>query len=637
MARLESGEEFQRLINALEKEQQAKLDAVKRVDQMRAKIDYRDSLLQKARAYSEKLKDQIVWAEEDRDKLRDELAECKRSSKKRIDELERDLSTAQWKIEKAKKDAEKEHAAAIRKIKAEHEAELAKKEAEIKILQEQVKTGGIGDSGQAKGTEKKANSRNSSVPPGQDPTHQKISNNRESSGKPQGGQKGHKFHPRRTYTVKEPVILPDPPEVLAHPEEYYCVGEIRKQKVSVKLVVEVEEYIAKEYRHHRTREKIHSKFPEDVGHLEVNYDESVEAFAMYLHSVANVPYNKVQEILREETDGLLNVSVGKLANMEKKFQSMTDEERQAIGRELLAGKYMNIDGTMIRSDGKQRQVLVMRNKEAVLYKMTGCKGDKAVERTPAEHYQGTVVCDSEAAFVKLGSRRQGCIIHEERYLVRAMENTPDMTWHKDMHDLLIEVNNRKKNDVAAGKKSMKPTDQAEIRNRWDEIVNRGIREYMAILPGVSESTFYDKDEKQNMLVDKDKDVAPKARQGQFLLPDGLDLTKDINLLKRLRLKRDEYLLFLNDYSLPNHNNDAEKSARSVKIHMKPNGGMRSDDYVGHYADTMSVLETERLKGKSRFKKIKEVFGRKTAIARKAMQEAHGRRKTNYSEPSCAGI
>lgn len=634
---MESGEEFQRLSNALEKEKQARLDAVERVDQMRAKIDHRDSLLQKARAYIEKLKDKIVWAEEDRDKLRDELAECKRSSKKRIDELERDLSTAQWKIEKAKKDAEKEHAAIIRKMKAEHEAELAKKEAEITILQEQVKTGGIADSGEAKGTGKKANSRNSSVPPGQDPTHQKITNNRESSGKPQGGQKGHKFHPRRTYRVKKPVILPDPPEVLAHPEDYYCVGEIRKQKVSVKLVVEVEEYVGKEYRHHRTRRKVRSEFPEDVGHLEVNYDESVEAFAMYLHSVANVPYNKVQEILREETDGLLNISIGKLANMEKKFQSMTDEERQAIGRELLAGKYMNIDGTMVRSNGKQRQVLVMRNKKAVLYKMTGCKGDKAVEGTPAEHYKGTVVCDSEATFTKLGSRRQGCIIHEGRYLIRAMENTPDMTWHKDMHDLLIEMNQKKKDDIAAGKKFMKPAEQEEIRNRWDVIVNRGIREYMAILPGVSESTFYDKDEKQNMLVEEDKGTASKARKEQFLLPSGLDLTKDINLLKRLRLKRDEYLLFLNDYSLPNHNNDAEKSARSVKIHMKPNGGMRSDDYIGHYADTASVLETEQLKGRSRYTKIKEVFGRKTAFVRKSMQEALGRRNRKFKEPSCAGI
>lgn len=94
-----------------------------------------------------------------------------------------------------------------------------------------------------------------------------------------------------------------------------------------------------------------------------------------------------------------------------------------------------------------------------------------------------------------------------------------------------------------------------------------------------ESTFYDKDEKQNMMVDEDKDAAPKARKEQFLLPGGLDLTKDINLLKRLRIKRAEYLLFLNDYSLPNHNNDAEKSAESVIIHMKPNRGIRSDEMI----------------------------------------------------------
>ena len=39
--------------------------------------------------------------------------------------------------------------------------------------------------------------------------------------------------------------------------------------------------------------------------------------------------------------------------------------------------------------------------------------------------------------------------------------------------LLIEANQKKKDDVAEGKKSMKLADQEEIRNRWDEIVNRG--------------------------------------------------------------------------------------------------------------------------------------------------------------------
>lgn len=272
--------------------------------------------------------------------------------------------------------------------------------------------------------------------------------------------------------------------------------------------------------------------------------------------------------------------------------------------------------------------------------MTGCKGDKAIEGTPAEHYQGTVVCDSEATFVKRGSERQGCNIHEERYLVRAMENTPALTWHKEMRDLLIEVNDRKKSDIAAGKKSMNPAEQEEVKRRWDEIIARGIQEYMALLPGISESVFFGKDEKLDMVVDKDQAAAPKTGKDKFFLPSGLDLTKDINLLKRLRLMRDQYLLFLNDYSIPNHNNDAEKSARSVKVHMKPNGGMRSDDYVGYYADTASVLETERLKGRSRYKKIKEVFGRKAVFFRKKMRQAlerHEREKKKAIELSYTGI
>ena len=57
--------------------------------------------------------------------------------------------------------------------------------------------------------------------------------------------------------------------------------------------------------------------------------------------------------------------------------------------------------------------------------------------------------------------------------------------------------------------------------------------------------------------------------------------------------------------------DCEKSARHVKVHAKPNGGMRSEEYVGYYADTASVLETEHLKGRSRFGKLKEVFKRGT--------------------------
>jgi hypothetical protein len=95
------------------------------------------------------------------------------------------------------------------------------------------------------------------------------------------------------------------------------------------------------------------------------------------------------------------------------------------------------------------------------------------------------------------------------------------------------------------------------------------------------------------------------------------LQKDINTLIRLMADKEDYLLFLSDYTIPPHNNDAEKAARTIKVHVKPNGGMRSDDYVGYYADTASVLETEHAHGNSRFEKLKEVFkrGRKVFFAK----------------------
>ena len=104
------------------------------------------------------------------------------------------------------------------------------------------------------------------------------------------------------------------------------------------------------------------------------------------------------------------------------------------------------------------------------------------------------------------------------------------------------------------------------------------------------------------------------------------LVKDINLLIRLMADKEHYLLFLEDYSIPPHNNDAEKCARTVKTHLKPNGGMRSEEYAGYYADTASVLETERRQGKSRLVKLGKVFGRSAKAIKQKMAEGRKNRK-----------
>ena len=112
------------------------------------------------------------------------------------------------------------------------------------------------------------------------------------------------------------------------------------------------------------------------------------------------------------------------------------------------------------------------------------------------------------------------------------------------------------------------------------------------------------------------------------------LVKDINLLIRLMVDKEHYLLFLEDYTIPPHNNDAEKCARTVKTHLKPNGGMRSEEYTGYYADTVSVLETEHRQGRSRLSKLGDVFGRTVKAVKKKMAE--GREKQKELEDAVTG-
>lgn len=581
------------------------------------------------------LKDQLEWAKEDLLKEKKEGKAAQKTLKRHVDQLEKKLSTADWKLEKQQKDSEKmlkkalkekdiECKAKLQEAREKYEKDLSEKDAVIRDLKEQLQKATGGGCGKAEEGKKKTrarvpgtNSSNSSTPPAADQNHKTIISSREPSGLSPGAQDGHKPQPRKKMKADIVILLPPPQACLDDPDAYYKIGEKRKQVISVHMAVSVTEYVGECYRNHKTREVICSEFPDGTGHLEVNYDESVEAFAAFLHSVCNVPYNKIQEFFNEAVEGdPLQISTGKLAGLEKKFSSLSEKERAEIWGRLFCSKVMNIDGTSIRINGKQRQTLVMRSGKTILYKMTGCKGDKAIEGTPAEHYQGTVVCDSESTFTKLGSRRQGCMVHEERYVRHAEEVAEDLTWHKEIRELMTGLQHRRNKDMARGIMEMPEKERREVRERYSRILKKGLLEYgelcgwllrqqllsneKRLLPHAAEYSLDLEAIRQEHNAESEEELDPEVRKA---------LLKDINTLIRLISDRKAYLLFLEDYSIPPHNNDAEKAARTIKVHSKPNGGMRSEEYAGYYADTASVLETEHAHGRSRLGKLKEVFGR----------------------------
>jgi hypothetical protein len=69
--------------------------------------------------------------------------------------------------------------------------------------------------------------RTSSSPSSQFPNRAPIQNSREKTGRKQGGQRGHKGHPRKQLETTEPIVdLSFPDEVMNNPENYEYSGTI---------------------------------------------------------------------------------------------------------------------------------------------------------------------------------------------------------------------------------------------------------------------------------------------------------------------------------------------------------------------------------------------------------------------------
>ena len=414
---------------------------------------------------------------------------------------------------------------------------------------------------------------NSSIPSSQRPNHKTPPNNREKTGRKSGGQKGHTGHKRKKLEPTEPVHHLAPPACVADNPEYYKTGKkIIKQLIRVSLKLEVIQYEADVYRHHKTRKKIHAAFPEGMVN-EVEYDASVSALLSLLHSHGNMSYDKISEILSDLTGGKLRPSKGMMADLEKKFSLKSVTDRQQIFNRMLVYPYMHIDGTNVRVSGKNGQVLIETSPAGTLLYHTGVKGDEAVKGTPAEIYDGTAVHDGESTFFHYGNNHQGCLVHELRYLKGSMDNEPNLTWASLMREYLQFLMHYVSTEKRNGRTELSDEERTAFINQYDEIL---------------------------LLAEQEYEKHPPDRRYYV---DGL------NTMKRLKKRREHYLRFLSDLSIPYQNNPAELIARKEKMHSKQSGGYRSEEYSQYHCDVLSVLESNRAIGIGRYATLLEVLKR----------------------------
>lgn len=408
---------------------------------------------------------------------------------------------------------------------------------------------------------------NSSKSSSQSPNHGKIHNGREKTGRKPGGQPGHPHHKRKQQEPTRTVEIPGPEEVV-NSKEYRPTGKlIRRQLILLHVSTEVVEYVTPEYVSRVTGKKVHAAFPEGVKD-DVNYDGTVKAAAYLLNNQCYVSIGKTGEFLKTVSGGKLELSAGMICGLSKEFSEKTQKERNEIYLKLLSSPYMHVDFTFGRVNGKQGAVMVSVSDGHVLYQGKEKKGHEGVKGTPVEYYKGTVIHDHEVTFQSYGGRHQECLVHVERYLRSSIENEPELTWNREMLEWIKEAIHYRNSAAEGGKAA--PEKIEELKGQYERILEKAGEEYEYEPPG--------------------------------------DYFRDgYNLYKRMWEKKEDYLLFLEDSSIPPTNNAAENAARKYKRKNAQVMCFRSEEGRDYFCDGLSVMESIKAKGENLYEGVQERF------------------------------
>ena len=412
---------------------------------------------------------------------------------------------------------------------------------------------------------------NSTMPSSKTIKKKKISNSREKSGRKPGGQPGHRGHGRKKQIPTRPVVeLPPPQEVLEDPDFRKTSKTIRKQIVSIRLVLDVTEYHADVYYNSKTGERIHAPFPPGVVN-DVNYAGDIKAFLFLFNNDCCTSIDKCRRFLYGLTEGKLNISKGMISRLSREFAEKSEKEIKRSYADMLKAPVMHTDCTNARVNGKNAYVFICAapNGDAIYFAREK-KGHEGVKGTVAEDYHGILVHDHESTFYKYGSGHQECLAHVLRYLKGSIENEPDREWNKKMRSLVQEMIHYK-NGLSDDEKP-DADNVKEYERRYREILEKAKEEYEYIPP----DKYY--------------------RDGY-------------NLYRRMEHYMSNHLLFLHDQRVPATNNLAERLLRVYKRKQAQAVSFRSFDSIEFLCQCMSMLFMMRKNEETNlFNRVSRIFG-----------------------------
>lgn len=410
------------------------------------------------------------------------------------------------------------------------------------------------------------NSRNSSKPPSSDGLAKKTRSLRQSSGKPQGGQVGHKGS-----TLKR---VAQATQTIDHPLPWQCdhchaalpLAEARVAECRQVLDVPAAAY---DVICHRTMAVVcrcgqaHvSAFPAGVTEA-VQYGPNMKALGVHLTQGQMLPYARAAELIQDVYG--LSVSRGTLVSWVGEASLALQGTFDAIAEHLRNAPVLNADESGLRVAGKLHWLHIAASDKLTWYGLHAKRGLEAIEAHGILPRRiGVLVHDCWAPYWRLDDSIHAlCNAHLLRELVYVKETT-GQDWPQAMTDLLLSAN-KLCEAARQQQQTLSAADIAACRTMYDAIVSEG--------------------EQRNPETNHAAGKRGRARQSIAF-----------NLLRRFRQHADAILLFISDPTVPFTNNMGERAVRMPKVKQKISGCFRTVAGAENFCVIRSCLDTLRKQG-----------------------------------------
>ncbi len=274
-------------------------------------------------------------------------------------------------------------------------------------------------------------SSNSSKPSSTNEYKKVITNNREKSGKKQGGQVGHKGETLTKEKIDKMIENKEIDRIIIVEENKNKLTENNTPIVTYEIDIKVEKVLIKHVYYPTT--------PQNITSSPVIYGNNIKSISALMYMKGS-SLDAIKSLLGEFTDNKLIPSKGSIYSWIHGLSDvLSNTEYEKIKKELLKSLVLHVDETPIKINGEQYYIHNISNGEYTLQYVSKKRGEKAIKDFGLlKQFNGILVHDHFIMYYNYGSGNAECNVHALRYL-KGVTDFTEHKWAKKLSELLIEM------------------------------------------------------------------------------------------------------------------------------------------------------------------------------------------------------